>query len=115
MIGIEETALRLALVLQRSGKQKGRVSESTLKLISERQRLRVGFLSQLQIYLNDLSIDFIQLDRGGFAIFNMSIFDGIPSLTAKKYLPKEERKTLSIEAIREELTINQEENLDSED
>jgi hypothetical protein len=45
----------------------------------------------------------------------MSIFDGIPSITAKKYMPKEERKTLSIEAIRKELIINQEDNLDSED
>ena len=30
-------------------------------------------------------------------------------------MPKEERKTLSIEAIRKELIINQEDNLDSED
>lgn len=115
MINYEESALRLALLLQRSGKNKGRISESTLKIISERQRLKIGFLTQLQIYLNDLSIDLIQLDRGGFAIFYTSIFDGIPTLTAKKLLPREEREKLSIEDIRLELDINYEENTELDD
>jgi hypothetical protein len=113
-VNVNRVALLLALMLKRSNKTKGRISEKTLKLISQRERLKRPFLASLQAALDDLNIQFIDLDRGGFAICYTSIFEGIPCLTAKKFIPRKERLALSLDDIFNELDMN-ENNIEDED
>lgn len=105
-VDVNRVALLLALMLKRSNKTKGRVSDKTLKLISQRERLKRSFLANLQAALDDFNIQLIDLDRGGFAICYTSIFEGIPCLTAKKFIPKKERVALSLDEIFNELGMN---------
>ena len=43
------------------------------------------------------------MDRGGYAIYHRSILEGVPVLTAKNLIPRDERVSLSLEEIIKEL------------
>lgn len=103
IVPVERVAYLLALMLKRSNKTKGRISEKTLRIISGRQRLRGAFYISLYENLASLGLEIIELDRGGFALFYRSILEGVPVLRAKDLIPREERASLSLEDIIKEL------------
>lgn len=103
IVPVERVAYLLALLLKRSNKAKGRLSEKTLKIVSGRQRLRGAFHISLYENLAELGLEIVELDRGGYAIFHRSILEGVPVLRAKDLIPREERKSLSLEDIVKEL------------
>ena len=103
IVAIERVAYLLALMLKRSNKTKGRISEKTLRIISGRQRLRGAFHINLYENLANLGLEIVELDRGGYAIYHRSILEGVPVLTAKNLIPLEERRSLLLEEIIKEL------------
>ena len=103
IVPVERVAYLLALMLKRSNKTKGRISEKTLRIISGRQRLRGAFHINLYENLANLGLEIVELDRGGYALYHRSIMEGVPVLTAKNLIPREERISLSLEEIIKEL------------
>jgi hypothetical protein len=78
----ETVALLLAVMLRRSGKTRGRISEKTLKVIAQRKQLRGAFEAQLGEWLNYYDVWFVSLDRGGWALIAKSALEGAPPMTA---------------------------------
>lgn len=103
IVPVERVAYLLALMLKRSNKTKGRLSEKTLRIVSGRQRLRGAFHMNLYENLANLGLEIVELDRGGYALFHRSILEGVPVLTAKNLISREERRSLSLEEIIREL------------
>ena len=75
IVPVERVAYLLALMLKRSNKTKGRISEKTLRIISGRQRLRGAFHINLYENLANLGLEIVELDRGGYALYHRSIID----------------------------------------
>ena len=82
---VELVAAMLAVMLQRSGKTRGRVSDTTLKKVSRRKIVRLAFLQQLTEALEDLGVILRGVDRGGYALVAIKALDGAPSLTANSF------------------------------
>lgn len=87
----ETVALLLAVMLLRSGKTRGRVSEKTLKLVARRTNLRGAFETEVRDWLNSYNVWFLPLDRGGWALVAKSALEGAPPLTAVNYIKAELR------------------------
>ena len=85
----EETAILAALLLQKSGLKRGRVSEKTIRKLSKRSQLRRVFIGRLTEQLDDLGLILVELERGGFGIMASSVLEGTPAITAKKYLSED--------------------------
>lgn len=81
-------ALRIAVLLKRSGKQRARISDKTLRILSQRGTLREALVSGVRAHLEDLGIVAIRLDRGGFALIHASALDGAPSALVKHLMPE---------------------------
>lgn len=104
---IPRIALLLAVLLKRSGKTRGRLSEKTLRLLSGRTTLRERLIENVQGALDDLGVMMVRLERGGFALVAYSALEGAPPLTASQLL--KDRKGLSDEDLWEELEITSDE------
>jgi hypothetical protein len=85
----QDTALLLAAMLHRSRKTRGRISEKTIKFISQRERLKGAFVTDLRGQLEELGVMMVPLDRGGFALVALSALEGAPSLLARDYIANE--------------------------
>ncbi len=105
IVPVERVAYLLALMLKRSNKTKGRMSKKTLKIVSGRKNLQAAFHINLYENLYDLGLEMVELDRGGYALFYRSILEGVPVLKARDLIPREERKSLSLEDIVKELDV----------
>lgn len=81
-----ETALLLALLLLRSDKPRARVSELTVKKLSNRSILRDAFLGYLKSELEEFNVVMARLKRGGFALVDISSLEGAPAIVAKAVL-----------------------------
>ncbi len=90
----ETVALLLAVMLHRSGKTRGRVSEKTLKLVARRTNLRGAFETEVGDWLNSYEVWFLPLERGGWALVAKSALEGAPPLTAVNYI-RDELKALN--------------------
>ena len=99
------TALRIAYMLSQAGLKKARLSGKTLKLLSDRDRTRVAFVNSVKLCLEDLGYGMIELARGGFAVFESSFLEGVPAITARKYLPRSERETLTDDDLYAEIAV----------
>lgn len=74
-------------MLKRSGKSRARISEKTLRLISQRpKQLRLAFLLVLRSGLEELDVVLVPLDRGGFGLISLSALDGAPTIKAADLL-----------------------------
>jgi hypothetical protein len=84
-------ALLIALMMHRSGKVRGRISEKTLRWVSRRSTLRTAFMSELVTWLADLGVVAVALDRprGGYALVAISALAGAPSLLARDHIADE--------------------------
>ena len=103
-----ETALLIALLMKRSESNRGRISDTTIRLLSNRTTLRNSFLNSLTDALDDLGISMLQTERG-FALIYVKSLNGAPALTAKRLfkedlLPKlKNNDQINFEEIRDAL------------
>lgn len=81
----QTTALRLATLLARSGKTRGRFSEKTIRLVAGRAQLRQVFLNQVSDELDDLGYGFTPLRRPGYGIFSYHALESSPVLLVKHH------------------------------
>ncbi|MBV7556107.1 hypothetical protein KW841_27530 [Pseudomonas sp. PDM28] len=84
----ETVALRLAVLLKRSGKTRARISEKTLRILAGRSTLRESLIVSVRDALEDLGIVSVRLDRGGYALVASSALEGAPSALAKNLMPE---------------------------
>ena len=82
-----QTAILLALLFKRAQEKRARLSETTIKKLSGRVKLRSAFIREVQDALDDLGFAFVEIERG-YAILPMSALNGAPSITAKRFLPE---------------------------
>jgi hypothetical protein len=82
----EETAILLAFLLKRSGETRVRVSEKTIRRVSQRSYIRTAFVNMLVQHLDDLGLSMMQLERGGYGLIRASVLEGAPTVTAKSHL-----------------------------
>jgi hypothetical protein len=108
----QDVALLIALMLRRTGKPRGRISEVTIKTVSRRLRLRGAFLEELRGQLEDIGIMMVPLDRGGFGLLALSALEGAPSILARDHIAAEvndlRRGNIDREAIWRELGFEDE-------
>lgn len=82
----DETAVLVALLLNRSEQKRARVSEKTIRTLAKRKRLRISFLTMLREHLEDYSLVMIELDDGSWGLMPSRGLQGAPTITAKKFL-----------------------------
>jgi hypothetical protein len=94
-------------MLKRSGQARARVSEATIRRISQRRHIRAAFVGILLQHLSDLGLNMSELDRGGYGLIRASVLEGAPPVTAKKYikdvLSKLEEDKIDFDMVRREL------------
>lgn len=98
---IQETALLVATLLNRAKKKRARISEKTIRFLSQRKTLRDAFKQELRDELDDLGIHLVQLNRGGFTAIAISALEGAEAIKAVHYMPDilEELKSGSVERV----------------
>ncbi len=115
----ERTALLLALLYERSGKARIRLSTKTFMLVSGRRNKRSAFVRAVRGELESLvGLALLELggNRGGFAMLRISALDGAPTVQAKTLLPRSDRDDLSNEELWQEIgTLNEPEADEGED
>ncbi len=99
----EETALLIALLLQRSEQKHARISLPTLRRLSKRRHIRMAFLSMVEDHLDDLGVILFELERGGYGLIPSRALEGAQIITAKQYLQNELCNGIDFDAIRDEL------------
>ena len=84
----------LVLIMRRSEQKRARVSAKTIKLLARRTKLRTAFLELLMdaVMLRDYVL--VELESGGFGMFEVSSIQAAPAITARRYLTDEERIAL---------------------
>ncbi|MES2348471.1 MAG: hypothetical protein V4641_12990 [Pseudomonadota bacterium] len=109
----KESALLIALLYKRGGNPRARFSETTLRKLSGRLKLRTAFIFDLKNELDDLGYAFFEIDRG-FALLPLSALDGAYPLTANKLLPEYveallKGQAIDFRAVEKELGLDNEE------
>ncbi len=95
MRNAEQTALLIALLVKRSNERRVRVSETTVKVLSGRQRLRSAFVVNVSEQLaSNHGLCMIEIDIGGFGIFHFKSLEGAKSATVKRLFSDGEKKLL---------------------
>lgn len=72
------TALLVALLLKRSEKTRGRMSEKTLETLSRHERIRARFFDNVRRELDNLGVVIVELSRGGYGLLLASALEGAP-------------------------------------
>lgn len=102
----KETALLIALMFKKSGLKRARISDNTLRYISNRSTIRTVFRESVREWLDDLGLIYIEIPRG-YALLPIDALSGAPPVTAKKYLLDDlkalESGDLNFEDIEDEL------------
>ena len=83
-----QTALLVALMFNRSGLKRGRLTAKTLCVISGRNHLRSHFIVQLQDELDDLGLILFESGRG-FGLIRYSLLDGAMVLSESSHIAEE--------------------------
>lgn len=90
MRNAHETALLLALLIKRSGERRIRVSEATVKQLSQRQhqRLRSTFIAELAgVLVSDFAVCLVELDSGGgFGLLYVKSLEAAKACTVERLL-----------------------------
>lgn len=83
----EDTATLLALMFERSGQTRIRISQKTLRFLGYRFKLRSAFITSVSETLsNYYDITMLELDNGAFGLFRTSSLEGAKAFTAKRLL-----------------------------
>jgi hypothetical protein len=94
MINAQQTAILLAVILNRSGQPRARVSAKTIKMLGARRHLRRAFVSELTDSIAEYSWTLSEIDSGGYAAIRTKALESAKPVTAKRWLTDEERRTL---------------------
>lgn len=108
----KECALILAVMLNRSGLSRCRISRTTIRMIGRRNNLRSAHVVSLTAALVDRSWILCELDSGGFGAIKTKSLEAAKPVTGKKYLTAEERAAIKrgnidFDALEEELLIEE--------
>ena len=86
-----QTAILLAVILNRSGQSRARISAKTILHLARRQRLRVAFLQNIMDEL--LEFDWVLAEvGGGFGAVRASALEAAKAVTGRRFLTAEERQ-----------------------
>lgn len=91
----EETSVLLAVLFQRSGETRARISGKTIRKVSDRRLLRSAFINRLTQHLDDRGLSFSELERGGYGLMRTSVLEGAKTITAKHYISTDLKKLRS--------------------
>lgn len=89
-----DTALVLAVMLQRSAQNRARVSAKTLKTIGGRSTLRSAFVVDLSDALLEHGWTLAELEAGGYGAIRTATLEAAKAVTTQRYLNDAERKSL---------------------
>jgi len=81
-----QTAILLAALFFRVKHSRVRISQTTLKFLSHRERLRAPFIVNVSDALTDYGLYMVELDIGGYAIVASKSLEGAKAATAKRYM-----------------------------
>lgn len=120
MRSAQQAAILLALILNRSGQPRARVSAKTIKFVGDRRHLRTAFLAQLTDLLAEFSWTLSEIDSGGYAAIRTKALEAAKPATAKRWLTEDERRALKNGKakwadLEKEATLSQESVGDDED
>ena len=87
-ISAYQSALLVALMFNRSGLKRARLTSKTLCNISGRVSLRSHFIVQLQAELDDLGLILFESGRG-FGLIRYSLLNGAMVLSESSHIPDE--------------------------
>jgi hypothetical protein len=99
------TALLIALLLQRSGKNRVRFSDKTVKKLADRERLKSAFVVEVQLETMNIGVVLVELNRGGFGAMWAKPLEGAEVVKAATLLPLSQRNALSETDILEKLDL----------
>ena len=94
MLSAQQAAILLAIILNRSGQPRARVSAKTIKFVGDRSHLRTAFLAQLVDALAEYSWTLSEIDSGGYAAIRTKALEAAKPVTAKRWLTDDERRAL---------------------
>lgn len=105
-----QVAILLALIYQRSGaKRSVRVSESTLRLLGSREKLRSAFVVEVMMALEEFGLVMVEIQSGGYGIIPAKSLEAGKVITAKNFFSTKEinliknGKSIDFESLQEEL------------
>ena len=90
----QQTAILLAVVLNRSAQPRARVSTKTIKMLGTRKHLRRAFVAELTDTLAEYSWTLSEIDSGGYAAIRTKALEAAKPVTAKRWLTDDERRAL---------------------
>lgn len=105
----EEVALILAIILFRSGQKRARISTKTIRFVSGRRYLRDAFMNLVIEALAQHDLGLVELETGGYGLFQTKGLTASRNLTAVRYLSEDELDVLrhggeiDVEELEEEL------------
>lgn len=88
-----QTAILLAVILNRSGQNRARLSGKTIKILGQRRNLRQAFSTQVIDALIEYGWALFETG-GGYSAVRISTLDAAKPVTAKNGLSKQERDAL---------------------
>lgn len=92
---VEQTAIILASLLQRSKERRVRIATKTVRLASRRTLLRVAFMAPLiETLAQRWGIAMFELDTGGYGLIKMSSVEAAKTATMKRMFTAADRKRL---------------------
>jgi hypothetical protein len=107
----EDTAMLLAVLLNRSGQSRARVSAVTIKLLADRQNLRRAFVELVIDALYEYNWILFEI-RGGYGAVQVRALEAARPVTARRLLTADELRALrrdDLDALRAEVAPQHEE------
>src|ERR1017187_8357999 len=86
MRNAQQTAILLAIILNRSAQPRARVSAKTIKILGTRKHLRRAFVAELTDTLAEYSWTLSEIDSGGYAVMRTKALESAKPVTAKRWL-----------------------------
>jgi hypothetical protein len=96
----QQTALLLAVILQRSGQNRARISKATIRLLANRDRnVRDALVDLVNDPLGEYGWVLVPRDIGSYSAMRTKLLDAAKAVTAKRWLTAEERRELKNDTI----------------
>ena len=89
-----QTAILLAILLNRSGQTRARVSAKTIKLLGGRRNLRIAFVAEVIDALHEYGWALFELGNGGYGAVRASALEAAKSVTVRRGFTDDERNDL---------------------
>jgi hypothetical protein len=108
-----EAAILLAVILNRAGKTRARVSATTIKRVAGRQHLKSAFVLELVREIQEFGWVLCELATGGFGAIRATALEAARAVTAKRGLNERDEKMIrrgDWSALEKEATPDQDEN-----